>query len=96
VLARVRAQPVQDQVAVNLRESTDSATEYVPIERRQVRQVLQRIARDLEDGAAGGTTEADSPAPARCERLVDLQPPPPPLNSLQERRERWRRLGMDL
>jgi hypothetical protein len=83
-------------VAVNLREGTDPETEYVPVDRRQVRQVLHRIARDLEDVAAGQAVGADHPPDARRERLADLQPPPPPLNSLEERRQRRRRLGMDL
>ena len=83
-------------VAVNLRESTHPEAEYVPIDRQQVRQVLHRIARDLEDVAAGRALGADGPASTRRERLVDLQPPPPPLNSLQERRERRRRLGLEL
>lgn len=83
-------------MAVNLREGTDPETEYVPVDRRQVRQVLHRIARDLEDVVAGRTVGADRPPAARRERLADLQPPPPPLNSLEERRQRRRRLGMDI
>jgi hypothetical protein len=85
-----------EPVAVNLHDSSDVATEYVAVDGTQVRQVLQRLARDLEDLAAGGETLNTRPTISRQERLADLVPAPPRLSPHEERVQLRRQLGLDL
>ena len=82
-------------VAVNLRESSERETEYVPVDRAQVRVVLQRIAQDLEGQAAGGGSPREGPVTSRRERLADLLPKPARLSPWQERAELRRQVGLD-
>jgi hypothetical protein len=84
-----------EPVAVNLREPGELPTEYVPVDRAQVRQVLQRIARDLEDLATCSRAQAEGTAPSRREHLADLLPKPRRLSPREERAELRRQLGMD-
>jgi hypothetical protein len=67
-----------------------------PLTETQVRQVLQRLARDLEDLAAGGETLNTRPTISRQERLADLVPAPPRLSPHEERVQLRRQLGLDL
>jgi hypothetical protein len=82
-------------VAVNLREPTELVTEYVPVDRTQIRQVLQRIARDLEDLATRSGGQQEGPGLSRRERLADLVPKPPRLSPREERAQLRRQLGLD-
>jgi len=72
-------------VTVNLRDTNDLATEYVPVDRAQVRQLMRRLARDLEDLAVGNGTPTEGPTFARREHLADLVPTPPRLSPYEER-----------
>ena len=82
-------------VAVNLSEASERKTEYVPVDRAQVRLVLQRIAGDLERHAAGGGSQEEGPGTLRRDRLADLVPKPAPLSPWEERAQLRRRLGLD-
>jgi hypothetical protein len=66
----------EEFVAVNLREAADPQTDYVPADRAQVRQVLQRIAREIEGLATGSAPANDEPGGSRRERLASLLPKP--------------------
>jgi hypothetical protein len=67
-------------VAVNLSETSGRETEYVPVDRAQVRLVLQRIAQDLERQATGDGSQQQGPGTSRRDRLADLAPKPAPLS----------------
>jgi hypothetical protein len=82
-------------VAVNLGEPGARSVEYVPVNRAQVRQVLQRIARDLEDLAAHSGAQDEEPGLSRRDRLADLLPKAPRLSPREERAELRRQLGLD-
>jgi hypothetical protein len=82
-------------VAVNLREPGELPTEYVPVGRAQVRQVLQRIARDLEDLVASSAAQSVGAGLSRREQLADLVPEPRRLSPREERAELRRQLGLD-
>ena len=82
-------------VAVNLSEASERETDYVPVDRAQVRLVLQRIAQDLEGQAAGGGSQREGPLTSRRERLADLLPKPARLSPWQERAELRRQVGLD-
>ena len=82
-------------VAVNLSEASERETEYVPVDRSQVRLVLQRIAQDLERQAAGGGSQQEGPGTPRRDRLADLVPNPAPLSPWQERAQLRRQFGLD-
>jgi hypothetical protein len=82
-------------VVVNLREPTELQTEYVAVDRAQVRHVLQRMARELEGLAAGSGVQREGPALTRWERLADLVPQPPRLSPREERAQLRRQLGLD-
>jgi hypothetical protein len=82
-------------VAANVREPAELAAEYVPVDRAQIRQVLQRIARDLEDLAASGGEQSAGLAHSRRERLADLLPQPHRRSPREERAELPRQLGLD-
>jgi hypothetical protein len=82
-------------VAVNVRGPGELSTEYVPVDRAQVRHVLQRIARDLEDRAAGSGAQSEGPGLSRRERLADLLLGPPRLSPREERAQLRRQLGLD-
>lgn len=82
-------------VAANLCEPTEPHTEYVPVERAQVRQVLQRMARDLEDLAAGSDAQREGRGLSRRERLADLELKQPRLGPREERAQIRRQLGLD-
>jgi hypothetical protein len=82
-------------VTVNLNEPSEVATEYVAVDKAQVRHVMQRLARDLEDLAVGSEALNTRLAQSRHERLADLAPEPPRLSPYEERlRLRWQ-LGLD-
>jgi transposase len=82
-------------VAVNLREPSELRTEYVPVDRAQVAQVLQRIARDLEDLTARSGAQSEGSGLSRWEHLADLRPKPTRLSPHEERAELRRQLGLD-
>jgi hypothetical protein len=82
-------------VAVNVREPSELPAEYVPVDRAQVRQVLQRIARDLEDLATRNGAQSDRTDNSRRERLADLLPQPRRLSPREERAQLRRQLGLD-
>jgi hypothetical protein len=82
-------------VAVSLAEPGELPAEYIPVDRAQVRQVLQRIARDLEDLATRSGAQREGPALSRGERLADLVPKPPRLSPREERAQLRRQLGLD-
>jgi hypothetical protein len=82
-------------VTVNLNEPTEVATNYVAVDKVQVRQVLQRLARDLEGLAAGCATLTMGPAISRQERFAGLVPEPPRLSPREERAQLRRQLGLD-
>src|SRR6266852_4184792 len=82
-------------VAVSLREPSESETEYVPVDRAQVRLVLQRIAQDLEGQAAGGGSQREGPGASRRDCLADLVPKPAPLSPWEERAQLRRQFGLD-
>jgi len=82
-------------VAVNLRETSELATEYVPVDQAQVRQLMRRLARDLEDLAVANGTPSEGPRFARRERSADLVSTPPRLSPHEERVQLRRQLGLD-
>jgi len=82
-------------VAVNLNEATERETEYVPVDRAQVRLVLQRIAQQLEGHAAGGGAQREGPGTSRSEHLADLLPERARLSPWQERAQLRRQFGLD-
>jgi hypothetical protein len=82
-------------VTVNLAEPGERPTEYVLVDRAQIRQVLQRIARDLEDLAARSGAQPEGPGLSRRARLADLLPKPRRLSAREERAELRRQLGLD-
>jgi hypothetical protein len=82
-------------VAVNVREPGELATEHVPVDRAQVRQVLQRTARDLEDLAARTGAQSEGTGSSRRERLADLLPKPRRLSPREERAQLRRQLDLD-
>jgi hypothetical protein len=84
-----------EPVTVNLGEPGERATEYVAVDTAQVRHVLQRLARDLEDLAAASETPTAASTLSRRERLADLAPPPPRLSPYEERTRLRRQLGLD-
>lgn len=82
-------------VAVNLSEASERETDYVPVDRAQVRLVLQRIAQDLEGQAADGGSQREGPGTSRRDCLADLVPKPAPLSPWQERAQLRRQFGID-
>jgi hypothetical protein len=82
-------------VSVNLHGPSEVATDYVAVDKVQVRHVLQRLARDLEDLAAGHQTLRPRQAISRQELLADLAPAPPRLSPHEERVRLRRQLGLD-
>jgi hypothetical protein len=84
-----------EAVSVNLREASEVATEYVAVDKTQVRDVLLRLARDLEDLARGSETLKMGPATSRQERLADLVPAPRRLSPYEERLQLRRQLGFE-
>ena len=82
-------------MTVNLRETSELVAEHVAVDQSQVRQVMLRLARDLEDLAAGSGTSREGPGLIRQERLADLAPAPPRLSPYEERLQLRRRLGLD-
>jgi hypothetical protein len=85
----------EDFVAVNLCEATDPQTEYVGVDRAQVRQVLQDIAREIDGLAAGSTPANGEPVTSRRERLGSLLPKPAHPNPHDERAHLRRQLGLE-
>jgi len=81
-------------VAVNLSEANESEAEYVPVDRTQVRLVLQQIAQNLETRAAEGGSEREGPVASRRERLADLLPKPARLSLREERAQLRRQFGL--
>ena len=82
-------------MTVNLHEPSQVAPEYIAVDNAQVRRVLQRLARDLEDLAAGSEIPQDAPAPSRQERLADLAPVAPRLSPHEERVRLRQQFGLD-
>jgi hypothetical protein len=82
-------------VAVNAREPGELPTEYVSVDRARVRQVLHRIARDLEDLAARNGAQSEGTEHSRRERLADLLPESRRLSPREERAQFRRQLGLD-
>ena len=82
-------------MTVNLHVPSQVAPEYIAVDNVQVRQVLQRLARDLEDLAAGSEILEEAPAPSRQERLAALAPVPPRLSPHEERVRLRRQFGLD-
>jgi hypothetical protein len=86
----------EEFVAVNLREATDPQTEYVAVDRAQVLQVLQEIAREVESLATGSSSANEEPGASRRERLASLLPKPAQLSPREERAQLRRQFGLDL
>ncbi|MBV9173829.1 MAG: hypothetical protein JOZ81_27520 [Chloroflexi bacterium] len=82
-------------MTVNLRDTSELATEYVPVDRAQVRQLMRRLARDLEDLPVRNGTPTEGPPFARREHLADVVPTPPRLSPYEERLQLRRQLGLD-
>jgi len=82
-------------VTVNLHEPSEVTTEFVAVDKAQVRFVMQRLARDLEDLAAGSETLKTQSATSRQDRLADLAPAPLRLSPYEERLQLRRQLGLD-
>src|SRR3954447_5007125 len=87
-------------VTVNLHEPSEVATEFVAVDKAQVRHVLHRLARDLEDLALESESLKTGLATSRQERLADLAPTPPRLSPHEERigrcQPRWDRCADQL
>src|SRR6266852_787500 len=64
----------EEFVTVNLREATDPQPEYVAADRAQVRQVLLKIAGEIEGLDAGSTPANDAAGASRRELLASLLP----------------------
>jgi len=82
-------------VTVNLHEPSEVATEFVAVDKAQVRHVLHRLARDLEDLAIESESLKTGLATSRQERLADLAPTPPRLSPHEERIRFRQQLGLD-
>jgi hypothetical protein len=82
-------------VKAELPEPKEPHTECVPVQRARVSQVLQRIAHDLEDLAAGRGAQREGRGLSRRERLADLEPKQPRLSRREERAQLRRQLGLD-
>ena len=80
---------------VHLREATDPQNEYVAADRAQVRQVLQEIAREIENLAAESTPANDEPVGTRRQRLTSLLPKPARLSPHEERAQLRRQFGLE-
>jgi len=83
----------EEFVTVNL-EATDRQTEYVAVDRAQVRQVRD-IAREIDGLATGSTPANGEPVTSRRERLGSLLPKPAHPNPRDERAHLRRQLGLD-
>jgi hypothetical protein len=81
-----------EMVVVNLRPPTEAETEHVLFDQARIRQVLVRIAADLDALARGDwallparAVEAEDPRSRQRRRLAEPDPPPRRLNAHEER-----------
>ena len=81
--------------AALVREPGELPIEYVPVDRAQVRQVLQHITRELEDLATRNGAQSDGTGYSRRAHVADLLPKPRRLSPRAERTHLRRQLGLD-
>jgi len=85
----------EEFVTVNLSEATDPQTEHVAADSAQVRQVLLKIAGEIEGLAAGSTPANDAAGASRRELLASLLPKPARLSPHEERALLRRQFGLE-
>ena len=85
----------EEFVTVNLSEATDPQTEYVAADSAQVRQVLLKIAGEIEGLAAGSTPASDAAGASHRELLASLLPKPARLSPHEERALLRRQFGLE-